>query len=86
MMGFGGFGGMLGFGWLGMAVFWIALIALVVWAIISLVPGQREPVHETSLETLKRRYTRGDISASEYEQARKGLSLAKNDVGLTACK
>lgn len=76
MMGFGGFGGMAGFGGFGMLLgllVWVALLALVVWAVASLFPGRREAGQETPLEILRRRYAQGEISAVEYEQARKAL-------------
>jgi len=73
MMGFDGYGGMFGFGWLGM-LFWTALIILGIWAAASFLPGRQQPGSETALDILKRRYARGEITATEYEQMRKDLS------------
>ena len=70
MMGLGAFGG---FGMLFGGLFWIALIVLVVWGAASLFPGRREGGQETALEILKRRYAAGEISAAEYQQAKKDL-------------
>ena len=70
MMGLGAFGG---FGMLFGGLFWIALIALVVWGAASLFPGRQVGGQETALEILKRRYAAGEISAAEYQQAKKDL-------------
>lgn len=70
MMGFGTFG------WFGMlfgGLFWIALIVVVVWGAASLFQGQRGAGQETALDILKRRYAAGDISAAEYQQAKKDV-------------
>lgn len=77
MMGYGGFGDMMGFGGFGMvfgSLIWIGLIVLVVWGAASLFTGRRETGQETVLEILKRRYAAGEISAAEYQQAKKDLS------------
>lgn len=71
----------VGAGWwilmsLGMVAFW----GLVIWAIVSLARGipniQRdsEPAEpQTPLEILDRRLARGEVTASEYEEARELL-------------
>ena len=67
--------GMDGWGWLPMLIptlFWVSLIGLGVWAILSSTglshsgPG---PV-----ELLSSRYARGDISREEYLERRRDLS------------
>jgi putative membrane protein len=77
MMGFGGFGGLgFGMGLFGgvmMLLFWAAIILLVVWAVRSVFPSQRQSEPESAVEILKRRYAAGEISQAEYEQARKAL-------------
>ena len=77
MMGPGMMGGMMGgFGWLGMLtmlLFWIGVIALVVWALSSLVPARQATVEPDAEEILKRRYARGEISREEFVQARDAL-------------
>ena len=70
MMGLGGFGG---FGMLFGGLFWIALIALVIWGAMILFPGRRDGGQETALQIIQRRYATGEISAAEYQQAKKGL-------------
>lgn len=71
------YGGMMGgLGWLGlltMALFWIGVIALVVWGLGSLFSA-RQPINEPdALEILRRRYARGEISHEEFVQARSTL-------------
>ncbi len=77
--------GMNGYGWgwgvgiVFMALFWIALILLVVWAVRAASarsPGSHPPAPplETPLEILQRRYARGEIGKAEYEEKRRDLS------------
>jgi putative membrane protein len=77
-----GYGGMSGWGAGGsilMAVFWIALIALIVWAVVRLVQSSggryRDRQHaETPQEILDRRFARGEIDTAAYEDARARLA------------
>ncbi len=73
MNGFGMYGGswLLGMGM--MILFWGAVILLVIWAVRSLFPQQSHAAREQTLETLRQRYAKGEISAAEYEQARARL-------------
>ena len=41
MMGWYG-GGMTGFAWMGMGLFWLALLGLIVWLAIRLLPGKSQ--------------------------------------------
>lgn len=81
MMGFG-FGG---FGLIFMLIFWVAIIALAVWVLGKLFPqvtdasppqsrSRRSEPSESPLEILEQRYTRGEISESEYEIMRRDLA------------
>jgi putative membrane protein len=69
MGGFGGFG--MGFG----IILWLAVIALVVWAVVRFFPNQdRESrgggsAGEPSEETLRRRFAKGEIDAEQYERS-----------------
>ena len=72
-----GWGWWMVFGGVWMLVFWVAIIALVVWGIKSLVghgesnggtPERRDP-----LEIAKERYAKGQISREEFEQIKKDL-------------
>jgi putative membrane protein len=77
MMGFG-------FGFPFMFIFWILIIGLVIWAVIQLANrsgGGQSSNHypqltsqqEDALEVLKKRYARGEITKSEYEEMRRDL-------------
>jgi putative membrane protein len=77
MMGFDGWG--MGFaGWIFMMVFWVALIALIVWGLTRLLPrsGSRgaDRPKETPEEILDRRFASGDIDAETYRNARNELA------------
>ena len=72
-----GWNGMAAGGWIFMTLFWIALIALIVWAVAALFPrGQereRRP-QETPQEILDRRFARGEIDADTYQSMRDQLN------------
>ena len=73
MYGFGMYGGswLIGLGM--MILFWVVVIALVIWAVRSLFPRQSYTSRTQTLETLRQRYAAGEINAAEYEQARARL-------------
>ncbi len=74
MMGFfGGFGWMGLFGMTLMLLFWIAIIALAIALARALFPIERRGAHQAAVEQLQQRYAAGEISAAEYEQARRAL-------------
>lgn len=68
--------GWMGFGMIGMSLFWILLIV----AIVALVKGtwgsagapQRRP-EKTALDILRERYARGEIEKEEFEQKKRDL-------------
>jgi len=68
-------------GWLWMGLvglFWITVIVLTVWGVSRLFSRNNLPSsHHTddvdALHILKRRYARGEISRSEFEEARSVL-------------
>ncbi len=72
----GGWGGM-GFGLIGMSLFWIVLIIGIVallkgrWG--SPGSGERRP-EKTALDILKERYARGEIDKAEFDQKRNDLA------------
>ncbi len=74
MMGFFG-----GFGWMGlvgatlMLFFWAAVIVLAVVVARALFAQPQGEAGESATEVLARRYAAGEISAAEYEQARRAL-------------
>ena len=61
-------------GWLLMALFCVALIALVVWAVMRLIPAAAEGTAgrgnraDEPREILKRRLASGEIDVDTYEQ------------------
>lgn len=54
-------------------LFWGGLIVLVIWGATRIFPRQRPSSPSEALEILKARFARGEISQSEYEQARVAL-------------
>ncbi|MET7808816.1 SHOCT domain-containing protein [Micromonospora chersina] len=69
-----------GSGWIWMTlmpVVWIALIAVIVWAVARLVQRPADhgrQVRETPQEILDRRFALGEIDAEEYGRARAHLA------------
>ncbi len=65
-----------------MSLFWIALLAVVVWAVARIVPSRGGAVHsgslpskpEEPLEILNRRLASGEIDVKTYHQLRSELS------------
>ncbi len=69
---------MMFFGGPWMIIFWVVIVALIVWGVIALTkrgtsasdtPQKREP-----LDIAKERYAKGEISKEELEQIKKDLS------------
>ncbi len=56
-----------------MVLFLIAIILLTIWVVRGLSPRQMQSGHDQALETLRRRYTSGEIDTAGYEQARARL-------------
>ena len=58
-----------------MWLFWILLIAVIVWALkaTAFSSGKAEGTDKSSLEILKARFARGEIDEEEYERKRKLL-------------
>lgn len=64
-------------GWIFMGLFWVAIIGLVVWAVIALLPGSRtsgQSRPEAPEEILDRRFALGEIDAEQYRRAREELA------------
>ncbi len=78
-----GWDGMGVAGWLLMTVFWVALIAAIVWAVANLFPGRgsSEPMSaerpERPEEILDRRLARGEIDSPTYDELRRKLRAAR---------
>lgn len=76
-----GYGFMGGFGFFFMILFW----GLVIWAIIALVQsvsrnnaqsagGSSGVQADTALETLRKRYAKGEITKEQFEQMKKDIT------------
>lgn len=76
-----GYGWGMGFaGWIFMALFWIVLIGLLVWAAVTLLPGSRggnRGRQETPEEILDRRFAQGELDLEQYRQARDELAAGR---------
>lgn len=75
-------GGMDGGAWVLMTVFWVILIAAVVWALVSLFPrrdagGADVQLRERPEEILDRRLVRGEIDPATYDELRAKLATAR---------
>lgn len=75
-----GYGWGVGYGWIFMLVFWVLLIATVVWVVTWLLPGSgrgRDEAgrrEESPLEALQLRLANGEIDTAEYARIREALS------------
>jgi putative membrane protein len=76
---FSGFHTMGAGGWVLMSVFWVALVALVVWVLVRLLPTRaddhqaKDETSDTPREVLDRRLAGGEIDVQTYEQLREKL-------------
>jgi len=61
------------FGGIWMVLFWGGLIALIIWGINRLTRKDGKGSSYRSIDIIKERYARGEISREEYEQIRKDL-------------
>jgi putative membrane protein len=63
------------FGWTMMIVFWVAVVALIVWAVRSTASTRRrEP---DPIDILERRFALGEIEGDEYEKRRRTLETLR---------
>ena len=82
MMGWGGmgWGGMAGMG-----LFWVALIAVIVWAVSRLLPprqagsGPLQAGRDEPVEILDPRFARGEIDLETYQAQRAALASARGE-------
>jgi putative membrane protein len=74
MMHWGSYGWGMGFGWIYMIVFWVLIITAIVYFVKSLSNKSGSEVrHGTPLDTLKRRYAKGEITREEFERMKDDL-------------
>lgn len=60
--------------WVLMTLGWLALVALAVWAVVSLLRGTgARPAQPNAREVLDRRLAEGEISIEEFERLRDAL-------------
>jgi putative membrane protein len=65
-------------GWILMTAFWVALLAVIVWAVTQLFPSTPK---SGPLDVLDRRLAAGEIDSETYQQARAALTgTARPDV------
>ncbi len=70
-----GFGGMMGGLGIFTVLFWIALLAIVVWAAARIFPSRTDTLPRSAqgtdpaVEALRVRFARGEIDAEEYRRA-----------------
>jgi putative membrane protein len=75
MMGWYGDGGWWGAGMVAMVVFWVAVVAAVVWAVARLTrraPAARQ-TPESARQVLDRRFAAGELDEEQYARARRVL-------------
>ena len=74
--GYGWDGGWMGFGIIGMLMFWVLMIVgivvLVKWVIGSQFSRSLPPT-KTAIDIVKERYARGEIDKEEFEQKKRDL-------------
>ena len=65
----------MGFGGIFMWLFWIIGIIVIVWAVVIVAGGRKQPSvkQKTALDILKERYAKGEIDQQEFAQKRKDL-------------
>jgi putative membrane protein len=61
-----------GFGFLWMALFWVGVILLAVWAVRQSGGREAEPKNR-ALEILEERFARGEVDTEEFESRRREL-------------
>jgi len=69
----GGLGASGGFGMVVGGLIWLAIIALLVWGAGSLFGRDTPDTQTDALEILNRRFAAGEITAAEFEIARRAL-------------
>jgi len=59
-------------GW--MLIFWVVVIALIVWGVIWLARRGGASTERDPLDIARERYAKGEISKEEFEEIKKRLS------------
>lgn len=75
--------GMTTFGWVMMALVWIGLVAVIVWALANLFPqrstSESSPSAEGPEEILDRRLARGEVDLATYDELAAKLRGARSE-------
>ncbi len=73
MMWWGNWGGM-GWWWVLMVIFWIGVIALIIWGVREFTKrGTSSSSSSSALDIARERYARGEIDREEFETIKKNL-------------
>ena len=79
MMGW--YGGMGGGAWVFMGIFWVAVLALILFLVVRLLPSSStrdgSPPKESPAEILERRFARGEIDAETFQAQRSALATVR---------
>jgi putative membrane protein len=82
MMGWDG-GEMGPLGWLAMSVFWLVVLALILWLVVRLLPGSSggttRAADGSALEILDRRLAVGEMDQETWQAQRAALLAAQGD-------
>jgi putative membrane protein len=74
MMNWGNYGWGMGFGWIFMIVFWVLVLLGMYFIVKTVITGGKGAVHgEAPIDTLKKRYARGEITKEEFERMKDDL-------------
>ncbi len=74
MMHWGTYGSGMGLGLIYMIAFWAAIITSIVYLVKFVEKkSDSEVLHEPPLDTIKRRYAKGEITKEEFEKAKDDL-------------
>jgi len=74
MMGYGDFGWMGGFGWLWMVITMAVIIGVLIWGAGPMFGFRGNTGEATAQEILRRRFAAGEITETEFEQAKHTLA------------
>lgn len=70
-----GWGWGMGFGWAFMVLFWIIVIAVIVFIVKAVTGGEKSRREEESaVDILKKRYAKGEISKEDFDRMRDDLT------------
>ncbi len=74
MMNWGNYGWGMGFGWIGMIIFWVFVIFGIVYLLQAATKGRKSTEHtETPLDILKKRYAKGEITKEEFKRMKEDI-------------